>query len=78
MIEIWYDLVFKLCGVIGLILITSGVLSKKNTMQTKRFIAGGVFLEIYSLYIGDIVFIVLQAVFIIAAVYEYTRANKND
>jgi lipid-A-disaccharide synthase-like uncharacterized protein len=41
---------------------------------------GGILLEIYSLYIRDTIFIILQAAFIVSAIYElstlYKKARK--
>ncbi len=70
--------VFKLIGAIGLLLITAGILSKKRKNQDILYIVGGACLEVYSLYIGDLIFIILQIVFIIAAIYDLWKIkNKN-
>ena len=61
------DLIFKGTGVIGILLLVSGLLSKKETTETKRFLLGGVFLAIYSWYIQDPVFIVLQLIYVAVA-----------
>ncbi len=37
---------------------------------------GGICLEIYSIYVGDIIFITLQAVYIIITVYGLIKINE--
>jgi len=64
---------FKLFGIVGLLLIIFGVLLKKRKQKDLFFIFGGVCLEIYSIYLKDPIFIILQAVFILSAVYDYFR-----
>ncbi len=68
--------IFWIIGILGLILIISGLFSKTRRQQAFVYIFGGLFLEIYSLYLGDIVFIVLQAVFTLVAVYEFSQYSK--
>lgn len=74
--------IFKITGVVGLLLITIGVLTKDREKQDWLYIAGGICLEIYSIYLGDYIFMVLQVVFILAAVYDdvvrlHLRKGKN-
>ena len=70
------DLIFKALGIIGLILIILGVLSKRKKGEDALFLVGGIFLITYSIFIKDMIFIVLQAVFILASGYELFIANK--
>lgn len=67
---------FKAIGVIGLICIILGVISKKRLKQDIAYIWGGVFLAIYSIYLRDVIFIILQVVFTIVAVYDYWKLKK--
>ena len=64
---------FKIIGAVGLLLITVGVVTKGREEQDWLYIVGGVCLEIYSIYIGDYIFMVLQIVFILSAVYDVVR-----
>lgn len=64
---------FKIFGILGLLLITVGVLLKSEKRQDIFFIAGGLLLLVYSIYINDWIFIVLQIVFILTAVYELIK-----
>ena len=68
--------VFQLIGASGLILIIIGLLLKKRTDRNVLFIAGGLFLEAYSWFIQDYIFIILQAVFVLAALYDFLKIKK--
>ena len=67
------DITFKIIGALGLILITIGVIVKNEKKQNWYFIVGGTCLEIYSIYIGDLIFIILQAIFTLATAYDLLR-----
>ena len=62
--------IFTLIGALGLVIISIGILIKKEETQDISFIIGGVCLEIYSIYIQNVIFIILQLVFIASATYE--------
>jgi lipid-A-disaccharide synthase-like uncharacterized protein len=66
---------FKLIGAAGLVLISIGLLLKNRKAQDILYISGGIFLELYSLYLGDPVFIVLEIVFIASAAYDLVKQN---
>lgn len=68
--------IFQLVGILGLLLITYGVLTKKRKIQDFRYVIGGLCLIIYSIYIGDHIFLALQFIFIIAAVWDYQQTKK--
>lgn len=70
-------LVFKTIGAIGLVLITTGVLTKNDVKRNVLFIAGGIGLLIYSIYLGDPVFIPLQIIFTLASLYEIHKLKKS-
>ncbi len=65
--------IFKIIGALGIILISIGILNRKRKSQDIYFILGGICLEAYSLYIGDIIFIILQIIFTLSAVYDFAR-----
>ena len=67
---------FKLIGAIGLILISVGLLLTNRKHQNVLYIIGGVCLEIYSIHIRDTIFIVLQIIFILSAIYDLTKIKK--
>ncbi len=75
-------LLYKIIGVIGLVFIIAGNLTihKNKTVRRKYtyplLIAGGIFLEIYSIYLGDRIFMTLQGIFIIAAIYGMIKINR--
>ncbi|MCH7850134.1 MAG: hypothetical protein IH845_00645 [Nanoarchaeota archaeon] len=62
--------IFKVIGIIGLMLIIYGIILRKRKNSDMFFIAGGVCLEIYSIYIGDMIFMILEGVFILASIYD--------
>ena len=68
--------IFKIIGAIGLLLISIGIIVKRKDQQDILFIIGGILLEIYSISIKDVIFILLQIIFILAAVYDYNQNGK--
>ena len=67
--------IFHIIGVIGLILIISGILIK-NKSRKKRdilYIFGGTFLAIYSISLKDIIFTILQIIFVLVAMYDLKK-----
>ena len=69
---------FKTIGALGLILISIGIINKNRRNQDVLYIVGGICLEIYSVYIGDWIFIILQAIFTISAVYDLVKIKKSS
>lgn len=65
-----------LFGIAGLLLISFGVIIKDRKHEDILYIAGGLCLEIYSISIESIVFMVLQVVFIMAAIGDLIRISK--
>jgi len=74
--------IFKIIGILGLLFIILGnfLISRKRKIQRRyiypALIIGGICLEIYSIYIGDLIFIILQAVFIIVSIYGLIKVNE--
>ncbi len=68
--------IFKLIGALGLIMISVGLLLKKRVHQDVLYILGGICLEMYSLYLRDTVFIVLQIVFVVNSTLDLFRVYK--
>lgn len=69
-------IIFKLIGAFGLLCISAGILSKKRQTQDVLYIVGGISLEIYSIYLGDVVFMVLQVIVTAAAVYDLYKLKR--
>jgi lipid-A-disaccharide synthase-like uncharacterized protein len=65
--------IFKLIGALGIILISIGIITKQRKNQDIYYILGGICLEIYSIYINDLIFIILQIIFILSAIYDFTK-----
>ena len=74
--------IFILMATIGLISIRAGtaIISAKRKIRKvytyPLLILGGICMEIYSIYIGDTIFIVLQGVFIISSILGLIKINK--
>jgi hypothetical protein len=64
---------FKLIGALGIVLISIGILAKKRKVQDIYYILGGICLEIYSISVGDLIFIILQIIFTLAAVFDFVK-----
>ncbi len=73
---------FHIIAIIGLVAIISGtfMVSMKKSIRRRYtyplLILGGMCLEIYSIYINDLIFIILQGVFIISSIYGLIRINE--
>lgn len=72
----------EVIGIIGLILIIYGnftIYKNKNFRKKYTYpilIIGGFFLTTYSILIKDIIFIILQILYIFATYYGYTKIKK--
>ena len=69
---------FEFIGALGLILISIGILIKKRLIQDIFYVVGGVCLEIYSIFIGNLIFIILQLIFTISAIVDLITIMKKD
>lgn len=73
---------FHIIAIIGLVAIISGtfMVSMKKSLRRRYtyplLILGGICLEIYSIYLNDLIFIILQGVFIISSIYGLIRINE--
>ncbi len=73
---------FHIIAIIGLLAIISGtfMISMKKSIRRRYtyplLILGGICLELYSIYINDLIFIILQGVFIISSIYGLIRINE--
>jgi lipid-A-disaccharide synthase-like uncharacterized protein len=67
---------FIIFGVIGLLIISVAIWIKNEKRQDVLFILGGLCLLIYSISIKNIIFSVLQIVFIISSLIELIKISK--
>ena len=69
---------FGLIGVSGIILIIIGIVikSKRRDIRDLLYVFGGLCLLTYSIYIGDVIFIILQSVFTLVAGYDFFKFKK--
>ena len=74
--------IYKLIGILGLISIIFGtfMISIKGKIPKKQIyiflLIGGIFLTIYSVYINDLIFIILQIAYILIVIYNITQLKK--
>ena len=70
------ELVFKIIGGLGIALISLGILDKNRFRGTFLYLLGGICLESYSIFIGDEIFMALQAIFILVVSYKLVTLHK--
>ena len=63
-------------GIIGLIVISYAIWIKKETAQDIAFLIGGIFLLVYSIYVQDAIFIMLEVVYILSVSIELIKLHK--
>ncbi len=68
--------IYKFVGILGLIIISIGVFWQKKYLEDTLYIIGGVALLIYSYHIRELIFTVLQVIFIISAASHLFRSRK--
>lgn len=67
---------FKIIGIIGLILISLGMVVRKRTLRDILSFLGGVGLLIYSIYLKDAIFIVLQSIYILVVTVDFIKEKR--
>lgn len=70
--------IFKVIGAVGLLLISAGIINKNRRTQDLMYIVGGVCLEIYSIYLSDLIFIILQIIFTVSAIYDLIKLKHSE
>ena len=68
--------IFTIIGALGITLISIGIIRRKRKNQDIFYVLGGLFLLSYSIYIKEIIFIILQTIFIITAIYDLIKKIK--
>ena len=67
---------FKIIGAAGLVLISVGIISRQRRRQDVLYMIGGIFLEVYSIHLKDVIFIILQIVFTVSAIYDFIKTFR--
>jgi len=73
----------EILGILGLVLIILGNLTIYKSLKIRRkytyslLIAGAALLVIYSILIKDLVFIMLEVIFLAVSVYGFIRIHEN-
>ncbi len=70
------DYIFKAIGVLGVILISVGIMKREEIKEDFYFILGSLCLEAYSLYIRDVLFVILELIVLFSALYEFIKLKK--
>jgi len=74
--------IFDIFGIIGLLLIIFGNFKISSKTKDRKnytypsFILGGILLVIYSIYIKNVIFIILQIVFILVSLYNLNKIKN--
>ena len=65
-----------LFGIVGLLLISYALWVRNEKQQDLIYVIGGLALLIYSWWIGDVIFIILQIIFIISSALELIKISR--
>jgi len=74
--------IFETIGILGLLLIIFGNLKTSDKIKNRKkyvypsFILGGILLTVYSIYLKNVIFIVLQTVFVLVSVYNLNKIRN--
>jgi asparagine N-glycosylation enzyme membrane subunit Stt3 len=69
---------FIILGILGLLILSFAVWLRNERKQDLWFVIGGILLLIYSISINNVIFTILQIVFITSALIELVKlARKN-
>lgn len=71
-------IIFKIFGIVGLILLCASILAKERKTRDILSVIGGLALLIYSIYLKDLIFIILQAVYILVTIFDYIRQFRES
>ncbi len=76
-------IICKIIAILGVLSLALGTLLVSGKRKFRRrytyplLIFGGACLEIYSIYLKDLIFIILQAVFIASAIYGLIKLHEH-
>lgn len=68
--------IYKIIGILGLVLICFGMLVKSRKQRNIFAFFGGIGLLIYSIYLKDLIFTILQAVYIVVVSFDFIKNSK--
>lgn len=73
--------IYKFVGILGLVIISSGVYWQKKYIEDLLYVVGGVSLFLYSYYIEDLIFITFSVLFVMSAfahLFRIIKPKKDD
>jgi lipid-A-disaccharide synthase-like uncharacterized protein len=70
-------MIFTIIGILGLTSITIELLQREERKEDIFFLIGGILMLVYSIYLKNTIFIVLQAIFSLSAIWELIKIKNN-
>ncbi|MBI5390913.1 hypothetical protein HZB02_05470 [Candidatus Woesearchaeota archaeon] len=70
------ELLFTVIGVLGILCITIGIITRRRKNEDVYYIVGGICLILYSISKKDAIFIIFQSIAVTAAVYDFFRTDQ--
>lgn len=71
-----YQLLFRTIGIVSVLLLAIGITNKKAAKRDLLFAVGGIGLLVYSLYLGNIIFVTLQSIFTAVSIYKLFKSKR--
>ena len=74
--------IYTIISIVGLVAIIAGTSLVSSSLKIRRrytyplLILGGICLLLYSIYLNDVIFIILQGVFVISSIIGLIRINE--
>lgn len=62
-------------GIGGLLAMIAGIVVRNRRERDLFYIGGGILLTLYSLTLGDAIFVALQVIFTLVALYDYQASR---
>ena len=70
--------IYKIFGIVGLILICEAMRVRRRVIRDDLSFFGGIGLLIYSIYLRDLIFIVLQSVYIVVIIADFIKLGRKN
>ncbi len=68
--------IFKYIGIIGLVFICVAMIVRKRTLRDVLSFFGGIGLLVYSINLKDVIFIILQSVYIVVVTVDFIKEKR--
>jgi hypothetical protein len=67
---------FKIIGIAGLVLICTAMVVRRRTLRDILSFFGGIGLLIYSIHLNDLIFTILQAVYVVVVAIDFMKEKR--